>query len=219
MKRINYFKFLPAAILFLAFFIFTALLCFVDIAPIGPNGSEIGFATINGAIFDTLGQNDFFYSISEITIYLAILVAAAFASLGAYQLIKRKKLFAVDKTILWLGVIYALAIFFYIAFEIVVIGYRPVLIDGELEAAFPSSHTMLVSTILISAIFAFNKLVRSLALRVTVSVTASIITAVTIVFRLLSGVHWFTDIVGGILLSAALVMLYYALLSIKTKEE
>ena len=42
--------------------------------------------------------------------------------------------------------------------------------------------------------------------------------AFMVVGRLLSGVHWFTDIIGGILLSAGLVMIYDSLIGGKIYE-
>ena len=213
MKRKNLVKFLPPVILFAIFAVFTVLLLFVDVAKIGPAGVQVGLSTINLEIFLAIGKNPTFYTLSEVTIYLAILVAMIFAAIGLVQFIKRKKLLEVDREILWLGVIYALAIAAYVFFEIFVVNYRPVLVDGELEAAFPSSHTMLVSTIFMTAAIAVDRLAKSRALKITVTVLASLITAVTIVFRMLSGVHWFTDIVGGVLLAGALITLYFSLTS------
>ena len=45
-----------------------------------------------------------------------------------------------------------------------------------------------------------------------------IIITITVVGRLISGVHWFTDIIGGILISSGLLMTFYSLLSIINKE-
>ena len=41
-------------------------------------------------------------------------------------------------------------------------------------------------------------------------IAGTILVALMILSRLFSGVHWFTDIVGGVILSTALVLLYKA---------
>ena len=38
-----------------------------------------------------------------------------------------------------------------------------------------------------------------------------------VIGRLISGVHWLTDIIGGVLLSAGIVMMYYTVTSLKEK--
>jgi len=217
MKR-NTVNYIITGGLFLLFLIFTLLVAFVDVLPIGPMDSEVGFAALNKAVQSVIAQNELFYNISEYTIYLAILVAGGFAVYGLVSFIKKKNLLAVEAEVLLLGAIYVLAIAFYVGFEIVVINYRPVLIEGELEAAYPSSHTMLVSTILLTAAIAFRGMCKVRWARITVSAICGALTLFTVVTRLLSGVHWCTDIIGGVLLSAFLVMLYYTLIQrIKNK--
>ena len=89
-----------------------------------------------------------------------------------------------------------------------------VLTDGALEASYPSSHTMLVICIMGTAIMQFRRLLpEKKGLRIFLDGAAVLLIVVTVVGRLLSGVHWFTDILAGVLLSSALVMLYFSALT------
>ncbi len=194
--------------LFALFAIFTLLLCVVDRAPVWPLQEEVGFAHLNVAVREAVGQNDVWYQISEYMLPVAAAVAFAFFALGVYQIIRRKSLWRVDPAILSLAVIYALVVAFYVLFEIVVINYRPVLTDGVLEASYPSTHTLLVCVLMATAPIALGKLTERRALKLGGIVVAAIVVPLTVVARMLSGVHWFTDIIGGLLLSATLVAAY-----------
>lgn len=206
------------AALLLLFAVFTVLVKMCDVKTVTYGGtaltSAIGFGGINLAVFGALGQNGIWYTITEVLGYVAILLAAAFAVIGLCQWIKRKKLFSVDREILLLAVFYVAVMAFYVLFELIVINYRPVLIDGELEASYPSSHSMLALSIFLSAPIAARKLITNRPLRIVSSALCGVLSALTVAGRLLSGVHWLTDIVGAVLLSAALILLYLATLSI-----
>ena len=137
---------------------------------------------------------------------------ALFGLLGAYQLIQSRSLKKVDRTLLALGVLYLVVIILYVFFNKAVVNYRPVLTDGELEASYPSSHTMLAVTVMGSAAMVMERVIRDRKLRKIVQRVCIFILILTVVSRLLSGVHWFTDILGSLLLSSALLMLFYAVL-------
>ena len=99
---------------------------------------------------------------------------------------------------------------FYVFCEVVVINYRPVILEEGLEASYPSSHTVLVCCVMTTAIMQCVRLIKHEMLRNTAVLFSALMIVIMVVGRLLSGVHWFTDIVGGILLSVALVWLYYS---------
>ncbi|MBO6094010.1 MAG: phosphatase PAP2 family protein, partial [Oscillospiraceae bacterium] len=80
------------------------------------------------------------------------------------------------------------------------------------EASFPSSHTMLVCVIMGSSIPLLGKYVKSDVLCTVLRIICAAIIAVTVIGRLISGVHWFTDILGGILISVMLLNLYAEIL-------
>jgi len=140
-----------------------------------------------------------------------------FAFWGLMQWITRKSLLSVDFSILVLGGFYLTVAVMYVLFETIVINYRPVLIDGMLEASYPSSTTMLVMCVMPTAIMQFNGRIKNQFLKrcVTFSMTAFIVFMV--LGRLVSGVHWFTDIIGGTLLSAGLVMMYRSIRTLGVK--
>ena len=193
---------------FSLFTIFTMMLLIVDVRRIGPYGSKVGFSTLNANVRDAVGRSNLWYDISEWLGVFALLAIVFFAGLGVWQLIRRKSPLKVDASIYLLGALYLLMVGFYLFFEVFVINQRPILVDGQLEASYPSSHTMLVCTVMGSAIFAVRTLFKSKAVRISVTAVASVVMALTAVGRMLSGVHWFTDILGGLLLSCALVSLY-----------
>ena len=139
-----------------------------------------------------------------------ILIALIDKILGLVQWIKRKSICKVDYDILALGGFYIVTIAAYLFFENVVINYRPVLINGYLEASYPSSTTLLVMCVMPTAVMQFNSRIKNKVLRNIASVTIIAFIAFMVIGRLISGVHWFTDIVGGALLSAGLVMMYYS---------
>ena len=119
-----------------------------------------------------------------------------------------------------LGLFYFTVIGFYILFEFAVINYRPIILDGGLSASFPSSTTLIVVSIMGTAIIEFNYYLknRKTLKFVAISLSAAIY-LVTVIGRQISGVHWFTDILGGLLLGSALTMLYYSLLNYFTAKK
>lgn len=198
-----------AGVFFLLFATLTAVVSLVDVRPIGPRGSEVGLAALNEAVFTHIGAHPLWDTVTDGLMVLALLTALGFALLGAVQLVRRRSLWRVDRQILLLGVLYVLVALVYVLFELVIVNYRPVLQNGELEASYPSSHTMIVLCIMATAVVAlWDMLADKKVLRMVVNAVATAVMAVMVIGRLLSGQHWATDILGGLLLSAALTMLY-----------
>lgn len=215
-------KFIASAVWTVAFAVLIVMICTYNVAPIGPEGTEIGFSSLNGAVHDALGVSETWYEISGLLGYLAIATAGAFALLGFVQAVKRKSLLKVDKKLIALGGLYAAMAFMYVLFEIVVINYRPIIEAGaqSVEASFPSSHTMLVCVIMGGAFVILKEYVKNKGMRVALQIASLVIAVLTAASRLLSGVHWFTDIIGGVLISLALVTLYSAVCElIESKKE
>ena len=200
------------------FVLWTVLVHFVDVRAIGPEGSSVGFATLNGFVHELTGVNWLLYTVTDWLGIVPISVALGFAILGLVQLIKRKSLWKVDHSILALGVFYIVVMAAYIFFEIVIINYRPTLIDGYLEASYPSSTTMLIMCVMPTAAIQLNERIKNTVFRRCAIIAIIAFTAFMIVGRLISGVHWITDIIGGALLSAGLVMMYYSIWNTLTKN-
>ena len=216
MKRIRK-SFIASMCLLAAFVLWTVAICFVDVREIGPQGSSVGFASINGFVHNLTGVHLGLYNITDWLGLVPIFVCIGFGILGLIQLIKRKNICKVDYDILVLGGFYIVTIAVYWLFESVVINYRPVLIGGILEASYPSSTTMLVMCVMPTAIMQLDNRIKNKLFRNIVVVTIIAFIAFMVIGRLICGVHWLTDIVGGALLSAGLVMMYHSLSSLKTK--
>ena len=195
--------------------LWTVAICFVDVRAIGPQGSTVGFAGINGFVHTLTGVHWGLYNITDWLGLVPIFVCMGFGILGLVQWIKRKSIRKVDHNILILGGFYIVTIAAYLFFESVVINYRPVLINGYLEASYPSSTTLLVMCVMPTAVMQFNSRIKNKVLRNIVVVTIIAFIAFMVIGRLFSGVHWFTDIVGGTLLSTGLVMLYRAIIGLE----
>jgi undecaprenyl-diphosphatase len=202
------------ASLLIAFVLWTVLVCLVDVQAIGPEGSSVGFGTLNGYVHDLTGVNMSLYVITDWLGLVPIGIAFGFAVLGLVQLIKRKSMWRVDHSILALGVFYIVVMAVYIFFEIMVINYRPTLIDGYLEASYPSSTTMLVMCVMPTAAMQMRSRIKNRVIRRGIIIAIIAFVIFMVVGRLISGVHWITDIVGGALLSGGLVMLYGSLAEI-----
>ena len=191
-----------------AFVLWTVLVSYVDVRAIGQNASSVGFATLNGYVHNLTGVNMFLYTITDWLGLVPIGVAFGFAVLGLVQWVGRKSLFKVDRSILALGGFYIIVLAMYIFFEIVVINYRPVLIDGYLEASYPSSTTMLVMCVMPTAMMQLHARIKSDVFRRCVLISIAAFTTFMVIGRLASGVHWLADIIGGALVSAGLVITY-----------
>lgn len=210
-------NFLLSGILLLIAITFTILVKVVDVKQIGVNNSSIGFATLNQFIFETTGVNMIWYHITDWLGLIPVFMAIVYAFIGLIQLIKRRSIFKVDKEIILLGLYYIVVIALYVFFEKVIINYRPILMNGFLEASYPSSHTLMTICICGSSILINKKLFNN-EITKAINCLSIIIITITVVGRLISGVHWFTDIIGGILISSGLLMTFYSLLSIIKKE-
>ena len=207
MKRNNKLLFLSTFFI-VAFILWTILISTVDVFTIGPNNSNVGFSTFNNYIREIIGTNFVLYIITDWLSLISVFTALCFALLGLCQLIKRKSILKVDKNIMVLGLFYIAVIFVYVAFEYIVINYRPVLINGYLEASYPSSTTMLVLTVMTTAIMQINFRIKNKPARCLITLIIALFIAFMLIGRVLSGVHWITDIIGGSLISTGLILLY-----------
>ncbi len=190
----------------LLFLLLIVLLKTVDVSAIGPCGTSVGFSQINGAFRDWVGYNAMLYKITKWLGVLALALAAATAVWSLVQLIRRKSLWKVDKLLLLLDCLYAVTGAFYLLFELAVVNCRPMLTAGESfpEASFPSSHTLLACVIFGSAFWMIAKYLRGW-LKIAAWCASGVLLAALVLGRLFSGVHWLTDILGGLFLGAALL--------------
>ena len=211
-------KFCIAIGLLAAFVLWTIAISLIDVQAIGPQGSTVGFATLNSMVHRLTGVHMQLYTITDWLGLVPVAFGFGFALLGLAQWINRKSILNVDRSILILGAFYIVTLAAYLFFESYVVHYRPVLIEGYLEASYPSSTTLLVLCVMPTAMIQLRGRIKNRASRkaVTVAITAFIVFMVA--GRLVSGVHWLTDIIGGILLSAGLVMIYDSLIGGKIYE-
>ena len=216
MKEIKRNLFIAVCIL-IAFALWTLLVSIVDVQAIGPKGSTVGFATLNGFVRDFVGTNMFLYTVTDWLGLVPFFTAFGFAILGLTQWIKRKSFLKVDFSILILGGFYIVVIMVYVFFETVVINYRPVLINGLLEASYPSSTTMLVMCVMPTLVMQLKTRIKNRMLERCLTFAIIVFTLFMVIARLISGVHWLTDIIGGAVLSTSLVMMYYAVSNLKSK--
>ena len=211
MKNENQRNFYIATYMLLAFMLWTAAIQMIDVQAIGPQGSSVGFATINGFVHNLTGVHMSLYTITDRLGLVPLFFVMGFALLGLIQWIQRKQLFKVDYNLLVLGGFYIVVMAVYILFEVLFVNYRPVLIEGILEASYPSSTTMLVMCVMPTAMMQINTYIKNDILKRSVASAITAFVIFMVIGRLISGVHWFTDIIGGVLLSAGLVLIYHVI--------
>ena len=200
--------FMWSGILLLGFVLWTVLIRRVDVQPVGVNGTSVGFSTVNSWFHQLTGVHMGLYTITDWLGLVPIVICIGFGVLGLTQWIRRKSIARVDKDILLLGVYYILVILGYLVFEMIPVNYRPILIDGAMEASYPSSTTLLVLSVMPTLLFQINRRAKSQTVRRITAAFVILFSAFMVVGRLIAGVHWLTDIIGAVLLSAGLFVLY-----------
>ena len=193
-----------------AFGLWTLAVQTVDVQAIGPQGSAVGLATVNGWVHRFIGVHMALYAITDWLSLVPLLFVLGFGLLGLWQWVRRRKLSRVDHGLLALGGLYLVVMAAYILFEVVVVNYRPVLMEGALEASYPSSTTMLVMCVMPAAAMELRGRIRNHGVKRGMTAAVFVFTVFMVMGRLLSGVHWITDIIGGALLSTGLQWLYCA---------
>lgn len=191
-----------------AFIIWTILIQHIDVQPVGPRSSSVGFATWNAWFHQLTGVHMSIYTITDWLGLVPIFICIGFGVLGLTQWIRRRSLLKVDYDIILLGIYYIAVIFAYLIFEMIPLNYRPVLIEGILEASYPSSTTLLVLSVMPTLKYQIDRRVKSQLTRMINNVFVVAFSAFMVIGRLIAGVHWFTDIVGSILISAGLFFVY-----------
>lgn len=203
--KLSKLMFIMSGVAFALFALFTILIMTVDVKVVGPDGAKVGFADFNTAIFNAFGTNHTAEVISDILGYLIILFGAVFAGLFLYQWIKRKSLKKVNIELFNLMIFYVVLAIIYVLFLFIKINYRPILVDGKLEASYPSSHTLLFCSIALVSMFYLVFFTKNNIKLLRISqIAIGFVCLAGIICRLLSGTHWVTDIIGAILLSGAL---------------
>ena len=204
-------NYILSAALLTAFALWTTAVCTVDVRPVGPEGSRVGFAALNQFFHRLTGVHMTLYTLTDWLSLVPVGVGLGFATLGLAQWIRHRRLCLVDRSLLVLGGFYLVVMAAYVFFETVIVNYRPILIGGVLEASYPSSTTMLVLCVMPTAMLQLKGRIKSRHLSRCVTAVLAVFTGFMLIGRLLSGVHWLSDIIGGVLLSAGLVLLYAAI--------
>ena len=213
-------RFLWYGIAFVVVFaIWTTLIQIIDVQPFGVNGTDIGFATVNSRFHKLTGVHMTVYVLTDWLGLVPVFVCILFGCIGFMQLVKRRSLVEVDYDFLLLGIYYIVVIAGYLIFEVIPINYRPILIEGRMEASYPSSTTLLVLSVMPTLIFQVKRRVENEASKRVIGVVSAIFMLFMVVGRLICGVHWLTDIVGSVLLSVGLFWTYKGIVLMKDCKE
>lgn len=206
-------------VLVAAFVLWTVCIQMVDVQPVGQKGTDIGFATFNCWFHKLTGVHMMIYTITDWLGLVPIFICIVFGGVGFMQLVKRRNLFKVDLDIIFLGIYYIVVVFGYLIFEMIPINYRPILIEGVLEASYPSSTTLLILCVMPILSFQANRRLKSITIKKIINVFVVIFSAFMVIGRMVAGVHWFTDIVGAAILSAGLFFIYKSMVVLFCENE
>lgn len=206
-------------VLIALFLVWTVLIQCVDVQQTGVNGTKIGFASVNTWFHNLTGVHMWIYTATDWLSAVPFVICLGFCAVGLIQLIRTKSIMKVDRDILLLGIYYIMVILAYLLFEKIVINYRPILIEGAMETSYPSSTTLLVLSVLPTLNFQIGRRARSESVRRITAVFVYLFSAFMVIGRLVSGVHWLTDIIGGVLLSSGLFMLYRAAVAVSDSRQ
>ena len=204
--------------LLLLFCALTVALTLVDVRAAGESGAPVGLATLNEWAWNAIGQSELALSISDALGALFIAAVGAFGVTGLVQVIRRKGILRADRELYVMagGLVVLAAV--YVLFEIVIVNYRPVLEDGALAASYPSSHAMLAIAVAGMGMAYLQARAKKGALTYVLYGALNVLSVATVVCRVLGGVHWVTDIVGGMLLGAVIAFAYRAVCALLAKE-
>lgn len=206
-------KLITIIVLFLICVLYTLLVKYYDTNAIGPKHTVVGFSALNALFSNLTGYNEFFYNLTEYLGILPFVIVGYYGMTGLIQLIRKKSILKVDKRLIFLGCFYVIVLLVYIFFEHVIINYRPFLIDNELEASYPSSHTMLAICVCLSSLLINKYYIKKKNILKLVNIATIVVMFILVIGRVLSGAHWITDIIGGIIISALLVYTYEYLIT------
>lgn len=200
------------------FAIWTVLIQTIDVRPLGQNGTNVGFAALNCRVHQLTGVYMDLYIITDWLGLVPVAVCMVFCAVGIIQWVKRKHLSKVDFDIILLGIYYAAVIAAYLLFEMFPINYRPILINGFMEASYPSSTTLLVLSVMPTLAFQIDRRLKSVDIKRTLCILTNVFAAFMVIGRTVSGVHWLTDIIGAVLLSAGMFQIYKAAVLINDRK-
>lgn len=200
--------FITGIVLVLVFILWTMLIQTVDVQPVGQNGTSVGFATLNCWFHKLTDVHLSIYYITDWLGLIPIFCCLIFGGVGFAQLIKRRSLFKVDYDIILLGLYYVIAILGYLIFEMIPVNYRPILIDGRVEASYPSSTALLVLSVMPTVSFQVNRRIKNISIRNLINISVILFMMFMVIGRTVSGVHWLTDIVGSVIFSSGLYLIY-----------
>lgn len=205
-------------LLLILFAVWTVLVQNVDVQNAGQTGTEVGLATLNIWFHDLTGVHMMLYTITDWLGLVPVIICLAFGVMGFVQMIQRKSPLKVDADLILLGVYYIVVIAGYLIFEELPVNYRPVWIEGWLEASYPSSTTLLVLSVMPALTFQARRRLKNVRLNRAIRIGSAGFSLFMVVGRVLSGVHWITDIIGAILLSSGLFCIYRAIVIRYSKE-
>ena len=211
-------NFIISAGMFVLFVIYTIIIKFVDVMPVGALGTRVGLASLNKYVFNLVGVNDVFCTITEILGIFDLIIICLLVAIAGIQFIKRKSIKLVDKEFKLLACVYVLMACCYLFFEFVIVNYRPILVDWEIEASYPSSHVLLTLVVIGTGLIIANRKISNKKAKIVLWTIGSIASLLVVVGRVLGGVHWLTDVVGGALLATAIVMFYYSCVTYKSDK-
>lgn len=198
-----------AGILTVLFVAFTVAVKWLDVQVDGAH--EIGWASVNFWWRDLIGVSDVWRVVSDVAAVLTLLTLVGVIVWQVVALVRARGIHRATRHWLVLdGALGALRLC-YLLFEFVVINYRPILIDGVAEASYPSSHVLLFATVCPLLMLTFWREIKSRPWRAGIVTLGVVLMLIGMVARALSGYHWLTDVLGGVLLGAVLVAWYRVL--------
>lgn len=199
-----------AATMLVAFSVWTVLIKTVDVRAVGADGVVVGLAGLNDWWWGLCGTKAVAKLLSDLVGYLVLVLLVGLAVWQVVVAIRGRSLRLARHWWVLDGVIVALLVC-YLVFELVVVNGRPLLVDGALKASYPSTHTLLFAVVLPLVAATVWREINNRPLRFTVAAVCGVLLVAGVILRAIAGVHWLSDIIGGLFLAATLVFTYLAL--------